>query len=428
MTSLTNLNVVRAVPVLFALIFVTGCASMQSATTGEEQAAVDSTGEEGEIKPYSEVITDDAESDPGLFTVHVIDDGDELYYEIPDSLFGEEMLVVSRIARTATDIGYGGVKAHTRVVRWQRRGDEVLLREVSYENVADPEDPIYPAVQNSNFEPILMAFDVEALNEDSNTVVIDVTELYTTDVPAFGLGQGRREAYEVSSLDGDRTFITTAKSFPLNVEVDHVLTYNAGDPPADASTNTISLEMSQSMVILPQDLMTPRRCDARVGYFNVEMTDYGVEGAQEATEQCYITRWRLAPSDVEAYRRGELVEPVEPIVYYVDRATPEEWRPYIKAGIEVWQQAFEAAGFKNAIIAKDPPSVEEDPDWSPEDVRYSVVRYFPSETENAYGPHRPAMLTPLTACARLLLRALTVRRRPLWIMRASTISRSPVTA
>ena len=374
----------RTATLLLLMALLTGCASVSS-TAIENGAPSASPKGNNDIKPYHKVVTADAVSDEGLFTLHRLDE--KLYYEIPDSLFGVEMLVVSRIARTAENIGYGGSKAHTRVVRWQRRDDQVLLREVSYENVADPEDPIYRAVENANFEPILMTFDVRALHEDSQAVVIDVTELYTKDVPALGLPKRRREAYKVRGLDGDRSFISSSKSFPRNIEIDHVLTYNAQEPPANASTNTISLEMSQSMVLLPRNPMTPRRCDARVGYFNVEMTDYGVEDAQEATEQCYITRWRLQPSDVAAYRRGELVEPVEPIVYYIDPATPEQWRPYLKAGVEAWQKAFEAAGFKHAIVAKDAPSEDEDPDWSPEDVRYSVIRYFPSETENAYGPH-----------------------------------------
>ncbi|HMB91197.1 MAG TPA: zinc-dependent metalloprotease, partial [Rhodothermales bacterium] len=165
-----------------------------------------------------------------------------------------------------------------------------------------------------------------------------------------------------------------------------VLTYDAAEPPSNSSTGTISLSMNHSMVMLPEDKMKPRRCDNRVGYFNVEMTDYGLD-TQKATEVCYITRWRLEPSDMEAFQRGELVEPKKPIVYYIDPATPEQWRPYIKQGVDDWNVAFEAAGFKNAIRAADPPTLEEDPEFSPEDARYSVIRYFPSDVQNAYGPH-----------------------------------------
>jgi hypothetical protein len=190
----------------------------------------------------------------------------------------------------------------------------------------------------------------------------------------------------VRRLDRARTFISSAKSYPENIEVRHVLTYEAGEPPSNGSSNSISLEMNQSMILLPADPMQPRLCDRRVGFFSVELTDYGRD-AQKAEERCYITRWRLEPKDPAALARGELVEPVKPIVYYIDPATPAKWRPFLKQGVEDWNRAFEAAGFRNAIIARDPPTPEEDPEFSPEDVRYSVIRYFSSPIENAYGPH-----------------------------------------
>ena len=337
-----------------------------------------------EFEPYDEVIEADVETDEGLFTIHR--DGDRLFYEIPDSLLGAELLLVSRIARTATDVGYGGEKTGTQVVRWERQGDRVLLRTVSYENVADEEKPIYEAVRNANFEPIIRAFEIEALSEDSAGVVIEVTDLFATDVPVLGLQKARRERYKVRRLDKERSFVASARSFPQNVEVRSVLTYEAQNPPSNSPTGTLSLEMNHSMVLLPKEPMRPRLYDERVGYFSVAQTDYGLD-EQKAARRRYITRWRLEPSDTAAFRRGELVQPEKPIVYYIDPATPEKWRPYIKKGVEDWNEAFEAAGFKDAIVAKDPPSPQEDSTFSPEDVRYSVIRYFPSETENAYGPH-----------------------------------------
>ena len=370
---------------LLGLFLMTGCTASRETTDQPSKAVADSTAQDEEdLAPYADVITDEAETDDGVFTVHRLDD--KVYYEIPDSLLGKEMLLVTRIARTASNAGYGGQKAHTHVVRWQRQHDSVLLRVVSYESVADPDQPIYEAVRNANFEPIIKSFDVKAQGKEKNTVVVEVTDLFTGDVPALGLQKGRREAYEVRRLDPARTYVQSVNSFPRNLEVRNVLTYEAGDPPSSASTGTLSLEMHHSMVLLPENPMSPRPCDERVGYFSVQITDYGAD-AQKAVEKCYITRWRLEPSDMQAFQQGELVEPKEPIVYYIDPATPKKWRPYLKEGVEAWNKAFREAGFKNAIRAKDPPSEEEDPAFNPEDVRYSVIRYFPSKVQNAYGPH-----------------------------------------
>ena len=336
------------------------------------------------MKKFDELITDEAESDEGLFTVHQLDE--KVYYEIPDSLLDAEMLLVTRIAATADNIGYGGMKENTQVLRWQKNRKTILLRIVSYENVADEDEPIYRAVLNSNFEPILKSFKIEALNKDSTGVVIDVTGLFTQDVAPLGLSSFRREAYRVRRLDRERTFITSVNSYPRNIEVKHVLSYDAAQPPSNSTGSTISVEMNQSMILLPEDKMQPRHCDQRVGFFSVTMTDYSLDN-QKAEEVCYVTRWRLEPSDPEAYARGELVEPVKPIVYYIDPATPMKWRPYLKQGVDDWNKAFEHAGFKNAIIGKYPPSPEEDPEFSPEDTRYSVIRYFSSDIQNAFGPH-----------------------------------------
>lgn len=334
-------------------------------------------------KKYSDVITAEAQTDAGMITTHRV--GDKLYFEIPDSTIGRELLLVSRIARTAENIGYGGEEANTSVVRWEKNGKRnILLRVVSYNNVASPDQPIAQAVRNSNFEPVVGNFTVETFGADS-TAVVDVTSLFTGDTPMMGLQSSRREQYRVRRLDPARSFLVSARSFPMNVEVRSVLTYDAAAPPSNADTGTISLEMNHSMVALPATPMQARECDNRVGYFSVQQTDYGTD-AQRAEAKCYIARWRLEPKDPAAYARGELVEPIKPITYYIDPATPIQWRPYLKQGVEDWNVAFEAAGFKNAIRALDPPTPEEDPEFSPEDARYSVIRYFSSPIENAYGP------------------------------------------
>jgi len=336
------------------------------------------------MKPFAEVIPDDANTDAGLLTTHF--DEETLFLSIPDSILGREILTVSRASQAPRGLAYGGEKVNTQVLRWERRGDKVMLRVVSYENVAEEDDPVYKAVQNSNFEPIVHAFDIEAITEDSAGVVIEATDLFARDVPAFGLPRSAREEYKVRGLDGDRSFVSGVKSFPENTDIETVLTYQAQEPPSNEATGTLSVAMNHSFVLLPEEPMQPRLCDDRVGFFGVERTDYSSD-EQRAAEECVIARWRLEPSDPEAYARGELVEPVEPIVYYIDPATPEKWRPYLKQGVEDWQAAFERAGFKNAIIAKDPPSAEEDPDFDPADVRYSVIRYFASDIPNAYGPN-----------------------------------------
>jgi hypothetical protein len=346
-------------------------------------AQSDSGGDNG-IKEYSEVISSDAVTDSGLFHTHWVDE--DLFFEIPFDVLDREMLLVSRVAQTAEGVGYGGQKTNTQAVRWQRRNKDVLLRIVRHVNVADDSLPIREAVERSNFETIIRSFDIEAFNDDSTTLVIDVTSLYSTDVPALGLQQQRREAYSVRRLDPDRTFIRHANSYPQNIEVRHVLTYDAQEPPNNASTGTVTIEMNQSMILLPVDPMQPRLWDDRVGFFSLTQTDYGLE-EHRAAERRYVTRWRLEPSDTAAWARGELVDPVKPIVYYIDPATPYQWRPYLKQGIEDWQVAFEEAGFSNAIVARDPPTPEADPEFSPEDIRYSVIRYFPSSVQNASGPH-----------------------------------------
>ena len=340
----------------------------------------------GAILPYGKVITKKAKTDEGLFKVHQIDDN--FFYEIPDSLLEREMLMVTRIAKTASGIGFGGGKQNTQVLRWQKNGKKILLRVVSYSIVAADSLPIHEAVVNSNFEPILYAFPIKAFSKDSTATVIDVTELFSKDVKALGFPASRRKRYKISRLDDKRSYIESVKSYPLNIEARHVKTYNAVAPPSNSSTGSISLEISNSMILLPKKPMKRRMFDERVGWFTTGQVDYGLE-AQKSKKLTYLDRWRLEvkDEDIEKFKKGELVEPKKQIVYYIDRATPKKWRKYIKQGIEDWQVAFEAAGFKNAIIAKDPPTKEEDPDWSPEDVRYSVVRYLASPIPNANGPH-----------------------------------------
>lgn len=344
------------------------------------------TPKKGEIQPYDKVITKNAKTDKGLFDHHDVDG--KFYWEIPDSLFNKEMLMVTRIAKTYSGNGFGGGKANTQVLRWEKKGKKVYIRVVSHNVVADDDLPVKEAVVNSNLEPILYGFDIKAFSKDSTSTVIEVNGLFETDVPALGIPQRSRTAAKATMMDKSRSYIESIKSYPKNIEIRNVQTFKARSAPSNQSVGSITAEMSNSMILLPENPMKRRYFDKRVGWFARSQTDYGLD-AQRSKSVRYLDRWRLEvkDEDIEKFKRGELVEPKKQIVYYVDRATPKEWVPYIKAGIEDWQVAYEAAGFKNAIIAKEAPTAEEDPEYSPEDVRYSVVRYLASPIPNANGPH-----------------------------------------
>jgi len=340
----------------------------------------------GAIQPYGKVVTKDHKTDEGLFKVHTKEDS--YLFEIPDSLLKREMLMVTRIAKTASGIGFGGGKTNTQVLRWEKKNKHLLLRIVSYNVVADTILPVHEAVVNSNLEPILFSFPIKAFSKDSTATVIDATSLFSTDVKPLGLPQYYRKFYKASRMDKTRSYIDRVSSYPKNIEVRHVKTYFASKAPSNSALGSITLEMSNSMVLLPKVPMKRRYFDERVGWFARGQTDYGLD-AQKSKTVTYLDRYRLEvkDEDIAKFKRGELVEPKKQIVYYVDRATPEEWVPYIIQGVNDWQVAFEAAGFKNAIIAKRAPTKEEDPDYSPEDVRYSVIRYLASPIPNANGPH-----------------------------------------
>ncbi|MGH7576749.1 MAG: zinc-dependent metalloprotease [Longimicrobiales bacterium] len=345
------------------------------------------TDERAGPEPFADVVPETAVSDSGLFVVHRTND--ELWFEVPDSLLGRDILVISRIARVPTGLSgfiVAGHKVREQVWRWERVGDRVLLRRQSYEQVAADTAAIAISVVNNNFAPIVASFAVEAIGPDSASVVLDVTDFFEGDVAAVsGLSAQQREQYGVRQLDEDRSFVVFARAYPRNVDVRHTLTYEATEPPGGNETNTISMEMHQSMVLLPEVPMRPRFADDRVGYFSVSRVNFGLD-AQEAKSETFIRRWHLEPNDAQAYARGVVVDPVTPITYWLDPATPPEWRSCVRQGVEDWQPAFETAGFSNAIVARDAPSREEDPEWDMADVRYSVVRWAASMVRNAMGP------------------------------------------
>ena len=327
------------------------------------------------VKPYSKVVTSAARTRAGLFTTHRL--GDTLLFEIPRRELGRDMLLVGRFARASGGSSFGGDEFTERVLRWDRQGNRILLRSITFELAADSTQPVYNAVSQASYPPIVAVFNVQAYGRDSS-VVIDVTPLYTTNIPEFVAARG--------SFDDKRSFIERVFVFPDNVEVEATQTFTPEHPPDSQRGLGPALAQSilahWSMIRLPARPMMPRLADRRVGFFEVRQTDFGTAQHRSVTRS-YITRWRLEKKHPDS----AISEPVKPIVYYIDPATPTQWIPWIRKGVEDWQPAFVAAGFRNAIVARNAPTVAEDTDWSPEDIRHTVIRWLPSTTENADGPH-----------------------------------------
>ena len=360
-------------PILFTLVFSLGTNAQKKDSTEKEKKPK-------KEKTYEDIITKDAITDNGLFDIHKVKE--KYYFEINDSLIGRDMMMVTRVVKMATEIPLSAHKLSEQVIKWEKFDKQILLKVASYSKFANDSLPIYEAVSNSNFEPIIASFKIEVENKSNNSYVIDVSSLFLSDVKAFGFPQSRRKSYKISSLDRKLSFIESQKSFPLNIEVRHIKTYKS----SNSKNGQISMLLNNSIILLPRVPMRKRYFDQRVGWITSRQVDYGLDN-QEAETVRYLRRWRLEvkDEDIKKFKNGELVEPKNPIIFYIDPGTPVKWRKYIKQGIEDWQVAFEEAGFKNAILAKDPPTKEEDPDWSSEDIRYSVFRYLASTTINANG-------------------------------------------
>ena len=361
----------------------------------------DSSASKNGPKPYDKVITDKAISSKGLFTVHKVDD--KWYFEIPDSLLGREMMVTTRYSKTSGGGGiYAGEMENAHTVIWEKGPNKnVFLRVVTTISQADSTNDIYKAVSNSNLNPIAEAFEIKAYGKDTNSVVIDVSDFFKGDNQPVSLGAFTKKIYNLSGQIGDRSYIENIHTYPINTEVKVVRTFNStpsfmpsSSPgpfpsvtlPAAYETGAVTMEMNNSFILLPKIPMPKRFYDPRVGFFADDYVVYN-DNQQKVDNQVFIVRWRLEPKDedIAKWKRGELVEPKKPIVYYIDPATPKKWRPYLEAGINDWQKAFEQAGFKNAIVAKEWDN--NDSASNLEDARYSVLRYLPSDVENAYGPN-----------------------------------------
>jgi hypothetical protein len=344
-------------------------------------------------KTYERLIADRADTQKGLFDVHKVDD--KYYFEIPDSLLSREVLVVTRFIKTPSGArNYGGEKISENTIVFEKGpANNLFLRIATLVSAADENDAISKAVKNSNITPILEAFDIKATNDDANSYVIEVTDFINSENNLLALGGEQKKDYRLSSLEKNKSYISEINSFPMNTEIKTVKTYKAKtgsdkrkELPAAILAGVVTLEINNSFILLPEEPMEKRLYDARVGYFASSYLEYG-DDQQKVDRNTYIHRWRLEPKpeDSLAWERGELVEPKDPIVYYIDPATPKKWRPYLIQGINDWQAAFEQAGFKNAIIGKEWP--QNAPTMSLEDSRFSVLRYFASPSKNAYGPN-----------------------------------------
>nr|WP_295876666.1 zinc-dependent metalloprotease [uncultured Chitinophaga sp.] len=343
------------------------------------------------VKPYASVITPGLQTQKGLFTVHTTREMDSIFFEIGEPLLGRDILVVNRIRKAPGGTGaYAGEELDNHTVIFEKGPNETIRVRLNLViSDADSSNNIYRAVVKSNLNPVLTSFPIKAYGKDSGSYVIDVSK-FLRDPAAFvnsGDGhEGLKKALDVKTMKDLE--VQSIMAFPENIEI--AVSKNGTTKPVGgltpAPSRPATLETNTSFVALPEKPMQRRFADQRVGYFADYFMEYG-DHQQKVTKRNFIHRWRLEPKpeDMEKYKRGELVEPVKPIVLYIDPATPKQWRPYLIAGVNDWQVAFEQAGFKNAIVAREWP--ENDTTMHQEDVRYSFINYFASEISNAYGPN-----------------------------------------
>lgn len=363
--------------------------------TQPENTPTDSTKKNIKVKvrPYKDVITSAAVSSKGIFTVHCIDD--KYFFEIPFNMMQQDMLIINRIAAAAADMrlgsrsttGYAGDPIGGIVVRFERGpANKLFVRKISYSEYAkDSSSSMYAAVTKNTVQPIIAAFPIAAYNPDSTSLVIDVTDYLNSDNDMFNFtDQISKMIFHVGAQQNDKSYLKYVHVYPKNLEIRSVKTYTVN---GSTRSGNYTLELNSSLVLLPQNPMKARYYDERVGYFTTDYMDFDAN-PQGIKQQSIANRWRLEPKpeDIEKYKRGELVEPQKPIVYYIDPATPAKWVPYLIQGVDDWNAAFTHAGFKNAISARLAPTPAEDPSFSLEDARHSAIIYKPSPVPNASGP------------------------------------------
>ena len=368
---------------LFILIIMLVFANQHgfAQTTVEKKADSASAPQKG-LQAYEKIIKESSKNKVGLFTVSQVDT--KYYFQIPDSLFNRYMLVVTRYLSTPEGIGiFGGEKANEQTIYFEKGANNtVFLRSLQYrQDVKNADSMLAKALAGSNENPIVAAFPIKTTNPTTGDVVIEVTDAFKKDNAMFSLESKEKTEKKLTSLADDKSFIESIDTYPINIEVKTTKTYTN----STASSGSVTLRLNTSIVLLPKTPMRKRFADERVGFFANKYVLFD-DDEQRAQTKYIIQRYRLEPKnkDIKKYLNGQLVEPKKQIVYYIDPATPKKWRPYLIAGINDWQKAFEAAGFKNAIVGKEWP--EDDKTMSLEDARYSVVRYYASQTPNAYGP------------------------------------------
>ena len=383
----TKILLMLAILALF-LQPVTAQRRPQEQNNNQSETKTDAKTESKSPARLEEFIKADTPVMEGMTPVYVQDK--KYYIGIPDSLLGRDILMVTRMSETpagfrANFFGYAGDQINSGMLRFEKGPDNniFLTKVLAREQSRDSTQAMYYNVVRSNRPAIIASFDIKALNADSTLSLIDVTDLVKGDNESLYFSKRQKKSSKMTSLQNDKSYVKSVKTFPINTELRSVKSYTHQD-----NDDPLTFEINCSLVLLPKEPMQARYYDERVGYFTSNYTDFD-KNPQGIKTIGMIARWRLEPKseDLEKYKRGELVEPEKPIVFYIDPTTPKEWVPYLIQGVNDWQPVFEKAGFKNAIYALEAPSPEEDPSWSLEDARNSAIVYKPSTIANASGPH-----------------------------------------
>ena len=378
--------------VLFVALFVLPCSREADAAGRKKKGKNAATAKVTEKKSAYDKLFQKESCETvksNFITLHKVDG--KLYFEIPMKYLGREMLFASTLTSTSSndfcDVGY---KQNDPLhVRFTKIDSTIYLNEVNAFVTSNPKEPSLQKAIDKNFaDAVLYSYKIAAYTPDSTAVVIDVTPIFTTDMKEFaflpttimGLIQLN------STFNKDGVALGEVKAFDDNLSVKSMLSYKVSLKFMSFSfldNMSLTATVTRSLLLLPEEKMRPRISDSRVGIFITSKQHISTEkdGIQNYT---LANRWRMEPKDMAAFKRGELVEPVKPIVFYIDDAFPELWKQPIKEGTLRWNAAFEKIGFKNAVQVRDFP--KDDPEFDPDNLKYSCIRYLPSSTANAMGP------------------------------------------